>query len=58
MMESTSGDPRGQDTEEALINCSEEELDYVNAGRWKYREFTFLAMKRRDTGEELRLILA
>ena len=32
MMESTSGDPRGQDTEEALINFSEEELDYVNAG--------------------------
>lgn len=32
MMESTSGDPRGQDTEEVLINFSEEELDYVNAG--------------------------
>ena len=32
MMESTSGDPRGQDTEEALINFSEEELYYVNAG--------------------------
>ena len=32
MMESTSGDPRGQDTEEALINFSEEELHYVNAG--------------------------
>ena len=31
-MESTSGDPRGQDTEEALINFSEEELHYVNAG--------------------------
>ena len=26
--------------------------------RWKYREFTFLAMKQRDTGEELRPILA
>ena len=32
MMESTSGDPRRQDTEEALINFSEEELDYVYAG--------------------------
>ena len=31
MMESTSGDLRGQDTEEALINFSEEELDYVYA---------------------------
>lgn len=32
MLESTSGYPRGQDTEEVLINFSEEELDYVNAG--------------------------
>lgn len=32
MLESTSGYPRGQDTEEVLINLSEEELDYVNAG--------------------------
>lgn len=32
IMESTSGDPRGQDTEEVLINFLEEELDYVNAG--------------------------
>ena len=31
-MESTSGDPRGQDTEEVLINFSEEELNYVNDG--------------------------
>ena len=31
MSESTSGYPRGQDTEEVLINFSEEELDYVNA---------------------------
>lgn len=29
MTESTSGDPRGQDTEEVLIYFSEEELDYV-----------------------------
>lgn len=32
MLESTSGYPRGQDTEEVLINFSEEELDNVNAG--------------------------
>ena len=32
MLESTSGYPRGQDTEEVLINFSEEELHYVNAG--------------------------
>ena len=32
MLESTSGYPRGQDTEEVLINFSEEELDYVDAG--------------------------
>lgn len=32
MLESTSGYPTGQDTEEVLINFSEEELDYVNAG--------------------------
>ena len=31
-LESTSGYPRGQDTEEVLINFSAEELDYVNAG--------------------------
>ena len=32
MLESTSGYPIGQDTEEVLINFSEEELDYVDAG--------------------------
>lgn len=61
IMESTSGDPRGQDTEEVLINFLEEELDYMlMTQRWKYREFTFLAMKQRDSkpGEDLRPILA
>lgn len=59
MLESTSGYPRGQDTEEVLINFSEEELDYVNAGTVEIqRVVTFLAMKQRDTGEELRPILA
>lgn len=37
MLESTSGDPRGQDTEEALVNFSEEELEYVNAGTVEIR---------------------
>lgn len=32
IIESASGDPRGQDTEEVLINFWEEELGYVNVG--------------------------
>lgn len=32
IIESASGDPRGQDKEEVLINFWEEELGYVNVG--------------------------